>query len=63
MHPYDNAEYIGRWNGKYVYRPYLESDEELITGFPVYIFLDKDKVEEYIDTDLLERGSILKTYR
>ena len=63
MHPYDNAEYIGRWNGKYVYRPYLESSEELVTGFSVYIFLDKDKVEEYIGTDLLERGSILKTYR
>ena len=63
MHPYDNAEYIGRWNGKYVYRPYLESGEELVTGFPVYLLLDKDNVEEYIDTDLLERGSILKPYR
>ena len=63
MYPYDNAEYIGRWNGKYVYRPYLESGEELIIGFPRYILIDKNNVEEYIDTDLLERGSILKTYR
>ena len=63
MHPYDNAEYIGRWNGKYVYRPYLESGEELITGFPRYILLDKDSVEDYVDTDLLERGQILKPYK
>ena len=51
MHPYDNAEYIGRWNGKYVYDPYLESGDVLITGFPRYILLDKEKVEDFIDTE------------
>lgn len=50
MYPYDNAEYLGRWRGKYVYKPYLESGEVLITGMPRYILLDKDTVEDYIDT-------------
>ena len=63
MPEYDNAEYIGRWNGKYVYSPFLNSGERLITGFPIYILLDKGTVEEYIDTDLIERGHIIKTRR
>ncbi len=38
---YDDAQYVGRWNGFDVYEPILNDDEEYFTGLPQYI-LAKD---------------------
>ena len=58
MPEYDNAEYRGRWNGRYVYAPFCESGEVHVTGMPRYILVDKDSVEDLVDRELKTRGKI-----
>ena len=48
---YDAAEYIGRWAGKYVYLPYINSGEVPVVGLPHYIFVDNDNIEWFVDTE------------
>ena len=48
---YDAAEYIGRWNGKYVYFPYLSSGEVPVVGLPHYILVDKENIDWFVDTE------------
>lgn len=35
---YDNAEYLGRWNGYWVFAP-IRNESGLFTGFPQYLLL------------------------
>lgn len=48
---YDNAEYLGRWKGKYVYEPFNEEGQRLMECYP-YILLDKESEELFIDRSL-----------
>ena len=52
MPEYNNAEYLGRWKGKYVYEPFNEEGQRLMECYP-YILLDKESEELFIDCSLL----------
>lgn len=51
MPDFDNAEYLGRWKGKYVYRPFCEEGDRLMECYP-YILLDKESEELFVDRSL-----------
>ena len=44
---FDNAEYLGRWKGKYVYEPFNEEGQRLMECYP-YILLDMESEELFI---------------
>lgn len=45
-HGYDNAVYLGEWNGWSCYEPYCEdSSEPLITGLPTTIMVMDDQFQ------------------
>lgn len=46
-----HLQHIGRWNGKYVYLPYLNSGEVLVVGLPHYILVDKESIDWFVDTE------------
>lgn len=51
MSEYNNAQYLGRWKGKYVYDPFNENGE-ILMECPSYILLDKATEELFIDRSL-----------
>lgn len=48
---YDDGEYVGFWNNKYVYKLYNEDYLEPILWPCKYILIDAFSIEEYEDTD------------
>ena len=59
---YDNAEYLGRWKGKYVYEPFNEEGQRLMECYP-YILLDKESEELFIDRSLFGENEPVKPKR
>lgn len=41
---YDNAEYIGEWNGYAVYEPGFSDERPRFTGFPSFILVKGDSI-------------------
>lgn len=52
---YDDVEYVGCWQNKYVYKPYNEDFLEPQLWPTIYILLDDDTIEEYEDCDYVIR--------
>lgn len=42
---YDNAKYLGEWNGYTVYEPtFKDNEEDHIVGYPLSILVKDDKI-------------------
>lgn len=51
---YDDAQYVGRWNGFDVYEPILNDDEEYFTGLPQYILAKDNTLRSTHDLEGLD---------
>lgn len=51
---YDDAQYVGRWNGFEVYEPIFNDDEVRFTGLPQYILAKGGTLRWTHDTEGLD---------
>ena len=56
---YDDAEYIGFWNNKYVYRLYNEDYLEPNLWPCKYLLIDANSIEEYEDSNYIITNKVL----